>query len=339
MAAVSVAVLGLGREGASVALALRRYNARKDAKHAFTITLADPRGGIREDAVKAGIGDKIEANLFNAVQNRDIIVLALPYADMQTAYRDLAAELRSGVVILDFSPLKLPSLAWAKQYLPAEVHLVGMTPVINPDYLFDGLDDTQHAREDLFDKGSMLLMPAATCVKEAVELAADFSTLLGAKPHFVDPAEHDGIVALTEGLPSLLGVAAFYAAQRSFGWGDAQRLTNPAFGRLTRQLYDTHPDDLRDTWLNNRDNLVRHLDSLLETLHEMRGALAQSDRDALEAALIRSSDSYSQWINRRVNRKWDEGDSAMKEIGNTVMSSLLGGYLTKRLTGKDDDDK
>ncbi|MCB9455539.1 MAG: prephenate dehydrogenase [Anaerolineaceae bacterium] len=290
MAAVSVAVLGLGREGASVALALKRYNVKKDAKHSFIVTLADSRGGVRDDALKAGIGTKVENNLFNAVQNQDIVVFSLPYADMQSAYRDLGSEMRPGAVILDLSPLKQPSLEWAKQYLPDEVHLVGMTPVLNPTYLFDGLDDTVHARADLFDKGNMLLMPSASCIKEAVELASDFSTLLGSKPHFVDPVEHDGIVALTEGLPSLLGVAAFYAAQRSHGWDDAQRLTNPTFGRLTRSLYDTHPDDLRDSWLNNRDNLLRHLDSLLDTLGEMRDALVRSDRDALEAALIRSSD-------------------------------------------------
>ncbi|MBZ0278788.1 MAG: NAD(P)-binding domain-containing protein, partial [Anaerolineae bacterium] len=92
MGTVSVAILGLGRVGASVALALKRYNARKDARHQFALTLVDTRAGIREDAVKARIGDKIEHNLFGAVPNKDIVVLALPYADVQTAYRDLGRE-------------------------------------------------------------------------------------------------------------------------------------------------------------------------------------------------------------------------------------------------------
>ena len=50
MGTVTVAILGLGRIGASTALALKRYNEKKDAQHTFEVTCADIRAGIREDA-------------------------------------------------------------------------------------------------------------------------------------------------------------------------------------------------------------------------------------------------------------------------------------------------
>lgn len=340
MANVSVAILGLGRIGASVALALKRYNEKKDAQHQFDIICADLRAGAREDAAKLGL-TKVERNLFDAVQNKDIVVFALPYADVQSAYKSLAQEFRPGAVVLDMSPLKQPSLKWAQATLPEEVHMVGVTPIVNPKYLFDGLNDSQHAAADLFDKGNMLLMPSASSIRDAVELASDFAIILGATPHFADPAEHDSLVALTEGLPEMLGVAAFYTAYKGQGWNDAQRFTNPDFGRLTHHLYDTHPDDLRDSWLNNRDNMLRHLDAMLETLHTFRGILAQNDQAALEAALTDAAEAYSVWINRRHNARWEDDSQQERNLslGGSVMNNLMGGFLSRRFQGRKNGDE
>lgn len=342
MAAVTVAILGLGRIGASMALALKRYNEKKDAQHSFEFTFAEMRAGIREDAAKVGITEAIEHDLFHAARGKDIVVMALPYADVPLAYKEIGPQLRSGAVLLDASPLKQPSLDWAKKYLSKEAHQVGITPILNPKYLFDGLDDTLHALPDLFDKGNMLLMPSATCAKEAVELAADFSTLLGATPHYFDPFEHDSLIALTEGLPALLGVVDYYMTSRSSGWTDAQRMTNPPFGRLTRPLYDTHPDDLRDTWLLNRQSLVRYLDEYMAALQSFRGILAEGNRDALEAALIEASDNYAGWINRRYNARWEDEQGGVpgQSLSGMIMSGFMGNYLTKRLQGdKNGDEK
>jgi prephenate dehydrogenase len=334
MANVSVAILGVGRLGASMGLSLKRYSERKDASHNFNVTYADIRAGIREDAKKVGL-DKVERDVFSAAENHDIVVIALPYADVQTAYKNLGDFIRPGAVVLDASPLKQPSLEWAKQYLNKEAHLIGITPILNPKYLFDGLDDTLHAQPDLFDNGTMLLTPSVTAIKEAVELASDFANLLGAKPHFLDPVEHDSLVAATDGLPNLVGMAVFYTLMKGGGWGDSQRLTNPSFGRLTHQLYDTHPDDLRDAWMNNRENLVRQIDDLVRTLQTFRGLLAQNDRIAVESALIESSDAYSAWVNRRFNAKWDEKEAAPRtpSVGNVLMTGLMGTFLTRRISG------
>ena len=342
MANVTVAVLGLGRIGTSVALALKRYNERKDARHVFEITGADMRTGVREDASKMGLGDKLERDLFSAAAKRDIVVLALPLADVQDAYKAIAPDMRAGAVILDMSVLKQQSLEWADKYLGKDVHMVGMTPIINPKYLHDGLDDTLHAAADLFDKGSMLMMPTPRSAKEAVELATDFAGLLGSTPHFYDPAEHDGIVGLTEGLPALIALASFYMASQSSGWADVQRVTNPAFGRLTHHLFDTHPDDLRDLLLQNRESVVRHTDELIATLTSLRNIIAKNDQDTLEAALGQAADDYNGWINRRSNGKWDDGreEATGSSFAGNMMSGLMGGFLANRLKGgKNGDEK
>lgn len=341
MGKITISIIGLGRLGASVGLALKRYNQRPNAQHKFEILGVDERPAVVKEAEALGAFDRSTRSVYDGARERDIVVLALPYAEVQRAYQTIGEVLKVGAVVIDLSPLKLPSLQWAQKSLKPDAHMVGMTPVINPQYLFDGLDDTPHARADLFDKGCMMLMPSPKCIREAVELASDFSGLLGAEVRFMDPGEHDGLAAATDGLPGLVGVAAYTMLSRNPGWGDLQRMTNPSFGRLTRPLFDMHPDDLRDSWLNNRDNLVHYLDDLTEMLQSLRSSLASGDRDAIEALLGSASEDYSRWINRRHNNRWDDDDKAAKapSAGEMLMTGLMGGALSRRLRGQNGDEK
>ncbi len=340
MAEVSVAILGFGRIGTSIALALNRYNAG-GGKHHFTLTGFDNRPGVEKAITKKKVVDTMARRAYDAVRDKDIIVIAMPYSDVEATYELIGADVRPGAVVLDMSPLKQPSLEWAKKHLPEGAHLVGVTPVVNGKYLFEGIDDHNYAREDLFDDGSVLLMPSPSCVKDAVELAVDFATLLGAAPHFVDLYEYDGLVAFVEGLPSLLGVAAFYSFYRSQGWHDGERMANPAFGVLTHHLFDTHPDDLRDRWLNNRDGLLRALDGLIGTLREFQTALYENDQNAVEAAVVEASEVYEQWYNRRLKNQWDDTgkqEKAPSGLGQ-ISQGLMGSFLSGKLRGgKDSDD-
>lgn len=337
MSDISVAILGLERIGASVGLALKRYNASRDARHTFKITGYDAIGAA-SDAVQRGIVDELARNAAGAARQRDIVVLALPYASVSPTLRAIAETLRPGAVVLDFAPLKGPSIGWAEQHLSQDTYLVGLTPVINPAYLFDGIDDIDHAHADLFDSGAMLLMPAANCSKNAVELATDFSTLLGSKPHFMDAGEHDALSAMTDGLPLLLGATYFYMLQNSRAWDDARRLTNPNFGRLTHHLVDSHPDDLRDLLLNNREQVTHHLDNLIDTLSAVRGVLRDNNRDALEAVLIDAVQAYQVWLGRRQRGKWDD-DQPSNTASPSLMSGLMGDYLARKLRGEGDERK
>ncbi len=340
-ATIKVGILGMGRIGASVGLALKRYNARRDARQQFVIT------GYTADNLQAQgiknldvVADHLARSVADAAADKDIVVMALPYREVQAAYQAIGHDLRAGAVLLDMSPLKLPSQAWAEKYLGDEAHMVGATPVLNPKYLFDGLDDTEHAAADLFDGGLLLILSNSKTDRAAVELTADFGELLGMTPHFGDPVEHDVWSAATEELPAALGLAAFYSLYRRKGWDDARRLGNPSFGRLTHHLFDQHPDDLRDLMLNNRDNLVRQIDSTVETLQVLRALLAENDRGALEEVLIQTMDAYVTWVVHRREGRWDRPEGTPPPSkGDIFMNGMFGSYLTKRIRGENGSDE
>lgn len=340
MADVSVAILGLGRIGASVALALKRHS-QGGGQHKFNVIGYDSSADNVKNAQNLKAVDKVENRPENAVKGCDIVVVALAFGEVQMAYQIMARSLRAGAVIIDMSPLKVPSAKWASEYLPDEVHVVGMSAVVNPKYLFDGTDETKRATADYFDKGTMMVMPGVKCIQEAIRLASDFATILGSKPHFYDPAEHDALVASTEKLPALLGAAYFHYISRSSGWGDIQRLSNPAFGMLTHHLFDTHPDDLRDLWLDDSANLLRHLDEVIASLGELRAVIAKGDGDGLGTALEDAAREYELWVNRRHNNRWqtDEMLDTKTPTFGGMMSTMIGGSLASKLRGKKDDDK
>lgn len=338
MTTITVTIFGLGRIGASIGLALKRHSADKKNKQTFQITGADNRPAMQDAARQRGALDSLARSFPDAAANRDIIVLALPYSEVQATYRVIASELRPGAVVLDMSPLTLPSLEWAAKYLPPTVHMVSMTPMVNFKYLFDGLDDAEHAAADLFDMGEMLVMPSPNCAKEAVELAADFASVLGAKPHFMDAAEHDGLAALTEGLPALLGVLAFTLMQGSQSRDDAQRMTNNAFGQLTHHLHDSHPDDMRDLLLHNRQQMLHAIDQTSELLSLFRDMLTQNNRAALEGALIHAAESYAAWAAHRRTGQWDDAPT-QPGYAPSILTGLIGGHMAKRLRGDKDDEK
>src|SRR6185369_2339294 len=119
MATISLSILGLDRLGASVGLALRRYNLRKNSTHVFKTVGFDTRPGVTEVAEKlaaagnVAVADKIARRLGEAVDGQDIVVLTLPYSEVKDTYSRMAAGLRGGAVVLDMSQLIQPSLEWA----------------------------------------------------------------------------------------------------------------------------------------------------------------------------------------------------------------------------------
>lgn len=336
MAELSVAILGLNRSTTSIGLSLNRYM-KKGGKHKFVVTAYDSNPDSTKQVKKMSAVSKTENRAANAVKDADIVVMGVSYEETQEVYRDIVHDLRDGVLILDMSPLKQPSLEWAEKYLSPEHHLIGMTAILNPMYLFNTKELVTEAEEDLFDNSAILLTPSASSVKEAVDLAFNFASILGSKPRFLDPLEHDTMLAQTVQLPRLLGTALFYDLAKQANWEDLKWLTNADFGALTRPLYDTHPDALRDEFYGNREVLARTIDGYIETLSQFRDALREDDKYAIEAATVNAAEIYESWINSRYKADWDVVQSPDVSPETNMLSSIFGGKIAEKIMGKDED--
>src|SRR5258706_2226901 len=154
MARVNVTLIGLQRMGASLGMALKRHSKGPDAQHEFVITGSDENRDMMKAASAMGAIDQEIRDPGNAVEKADIVIVSMPYSMVKDIFSIIGPVLKPGAVVIDLSPLKLPSIAWARQYFrkdndgKPEAYVIGVTPLINADYLQDPREGIEAARED-----------------------------------------------------------------------------------------------------------------------------------------------------------------------------------------------
>lgn len=341
---VNVTLVGLDRISASLALALKRYQSRSKTAHTFTIVGSDIRPNPMKAAEKIGAVDSTNRSLTRAVGNANLVILNAPPGQYEDLYARLGSHLKPGTVVLDLALLKRPAIEEARRHflkndqgVPA-AFLVGITPMVNMSGLYSGEIDVEAARADLFDEADVLITPDSKCPGEAITLAEDIVRLAGSQPRFMDPGEHDGLIAATEGLPAVVSVSLFYTLQASEGWMELRRMINPSLALMIQNLRCQTDKDLSIFFTQNRENLVRHLDMLISTLDDVRNMLADPAGDArLEILLSRVKTEWEKWDLKRTTGNW-EGTKIPERPGGNLLGGLFGlGGGHPRLEKTDDE--
>ena len=343
---VNVAIVGLDRISASLGLALKRYQEKPNAKHTFTIIGRDTRTSAMKDAHKAGAIDNFNRALLKATDNADLIIFNSPPGSFEEDFTRLGSTLKPGAVVLDMSPLKQPAIAWAAANFPKNqggdplAYVVGFTPVVNVGGLYAGSMEAEAAAADIFDEGDVIITPDASCPSEAIQLAEDVARLIGGEARFMDPQEHDGLIAATEGLPALLGVGLFHALEQSEGWTDLRRMVNPALAMATQNLRHQSVTDMVSLFTSNREHLARHLEGLIGVLDQMRDLLVDEedvDHEKLSIFVSRVKDKWETWDVKRHSGKWEAAERPPLEAMPGPLGGL-GNFLGGRRRSSDDED-
>jgi prephenate dehydrogenase len=288
MSDFTITIIGAGVIGASIGLALKQ---QPDPPR---LLVHDKELALAQQAVKMGAFDKAEWNLINACDPANLIILAIPVSGVRATLAALASELAPGVVITDTCVSKQPVMAWADELLPDHVHFVGGNPIVHPQGA--GL---KHASAHLFQGATYCLTPAPTAAEKAVELLDNLATLLGASPFFIDPVEHDGMVASVEHLPRLLSVAMVRTLTGQNAWRETRKLAGGVFQQVSSGA-EGDPDSLKDDFLENRTALMTWLDRYTAELNRLRDRLAAAPTDA------ESAEQLAQAIDQAVveRRNW-----------------------------------
>jgi prephenate dehydrogenase len=116
----------------------------------------------------------------------------MPVSAMQETLRLIADSLRPGVVVTDVGSTKRQVMAWAAELLPSHVNFVGGHPMAGKETA-----GIEAADATLFEKRPYCITPSVNASTEAVDSVVALVNALGAEPYFLDPEEHDGLVAAT----------------------------------------------------------------------------------------------------------------------------------------------
>lgn len=322
----TVTIVGLGLVGGSIGLALRQ------AEAALAVVGHDKESSASKKAKKLGAVDRTEWNLVSACEESDLIILSTPAGAIAPTLQAIGPYLRPGCVIMDTAALKGPIMASAAEILPDEVHFVGADPIISGPVEGEGIEA---ARADLFENGLFCVVPSLDADPNAVKLATDLIALLGARSLFVDPAEHDGMLAGVEHLPAVLAVALLEMAVQQPTWRELRKLAGPSFESAT-SLASTEAETYRDMLLPNQDNVLRWIDAFSASLASLRQALVDGEPEVITQRFEAALQERRKWLRDRAEGQWDIRPAIEAQDRPNILTDVFLGGLWRTRPKKDE---
>jgi len=246
----TIAIIGLGLMGGSLALAIKRSTA------ATIIGVDNRQVAVQRALEKKAIDRSVDFGF--ATQEADLIVLATPVSTILKMLEEQAEEFQQDTIVFDLGSTKQEILA-AMEKLPEGVEPIGGHPMCGKE-----LSGMLAADPDLYDGAIFPLVPLERTSQATVELLQNLIQRIGATPLLLDAQRHDRLVGAISHLPYLVSVslimsAADIASEDSLAWSLA------ASGlRDTSRLAGSNIQMMRDIILTNRENIS-------EMLHRFQG--------------------------------------------------------------------
>jgi len=315
---VQITIIGLGQTGGSFGLALAAH------KDKIFVTGHDKEIGIERLAKKKGAVDATNHNLPASVENADLILLAVPVHQVQETFKYISLDIKKDAVVVDLSPVKSEVAKWARELLPAHCHYVGLVHAIGPLYLNQTETGLDAARADLFSHGVFMLSAPPGTPGAAIKLVADFVSLLGATAMMTDLVESDGLMTSAHLLPQLTSASLLSATIGQPGWQEVRKVASRAYYTATAAFgEDGDAEALSMLTLHNRENIVRGMDRLIESLVELRDDIEDGNEEALKHRLTTAQRERAQWIGERGRGDWSEEEKQPVEK-LTLMQRMFG---------------
>ena len=268
----SLAIIGLGLIGGSIAAGLKKRNPD------YEIAAWDRNPQSLELGLAGGL---IDASLNSAADiDTDLVVLALPVRALE--------ELLPSV---DFRDAVVTDVGSVKGHVLETFNKVtGAVPQnFVPGHPIAGSE--QHgvaaADPDLFSGHRVILTPLADTDTVAADKVAEMWRELGATITFMTPEHHDQVLAQTSHLPHLLAYALVDTL--SLG-GDSLEVFQYAAGgfRDFSRIAASDPVMWRDIFLTNAEPIVEILDRYVEEVARLRQLISEGGGEQLEAILARA---------------------------------------------------
>jgi prephenate dehydrogenase len=260
----SIAIVGLGLIGGSIALAIReRWPSIRVIGVDSPSVLAHALGGGAIDRAVDCVG---------ALPETELIVLSAPVQQNLALLQEIGGPLTSSsspLVVTDVGGTKRPIVAAARS-LPPSVAFVGGHPLGGGER-----GGFAFARPDLFVGRPWILTPDGDHAGDIVRRVSQFAAGLGARPTTMDAEEHDRLMAYVSHLPQLTA-SALMEIVGSAAAGDGLRMAGKGLFDTTR-LASSPSDVWRDICATNADKIGGALDLLIERLTELRSNLDRGD--------------------------------------------------------------
>lgn len=279
----TLAIVGLGLMGGSLALALYERNACK--KILAVDQNATTCGQVRARGIDA------RPNL-DAITPADVIVLATPVRTIIDLLPRVGAMAKPNAIVMDLGSTKR-DITQAMNTLPAGVQVIGTHPMCGKETAGFGAADPNLFRDAVF-----VLTPLARTADETMAFAQSLAQTLGARPLIIDAERHDKIVATISHLPYVLASTLMLIANERAHDDDWLFALAASGFRDTSRLAASDTTMMLDILMTNRGNIVDLLRECAQRTNQLANLLERGDekmlRDILESAAAKRRTLFNQ---------------------------------------------
>lgn len=273
-----VAIIGFGLIGSSLARAMIAYDL------AGTIICVDQSQDVCDRALALGIADEATTDAALAVEDCDLVMLAIPVGAYGALARIIGPHLMPGAIVSDVGSVKQAVVTAVMPHLPQNVHFIPGHPI----------SGTEHSGPDagfaeLFSGRWSIITPGPDTDVRALEKIVTLWEGMGAKTEIMDPKRHDLVLGITSHLPHLIAYTIVGTASdlETHTKEDVIKFSAGGFRDFTR-IAASDPVMWRDVFLNNREAVLEILQRFTEDLTGLQKAIRYGDGDALESLFTRT---------------------------------------------------
>lgn len=266
----TVAIVGLGLMGGSLALALREKNA---ARRIIAID-TDPETRARAEERGIAVYDSLDA-----IAEAKLIIVATPVRTIIELLPQVGVVAQQGAIVMDLGSIMREIVGMMEQ-MPTHLQPISGHPMCGKETA--GFHSADAA---LYQNAVFVLTPLARTKPETVTFASSLATLLGARPTILDAERHDKIVAAISHLPYAVSSALMLAADE-LAQNEELLFTLAASGfRDTSRLAASDTKMMLDILMTNRANVASAMRAYSQGFERLASLIERQDEAALRTLL------------------------------------------------------
>ncbi len=323
----NITIIGLGEIGSSLAMAFRKQG------DTFSVTGLDYLRSAERRAEENRWADKIEHNLFDATENADTVILAVPSDQTRGILEVIGRSLKENVFVVDCCPNKCAAAGWARQYMDHPENFIGVWFGVNPQYLGVKSDGGKTAAADLFKGSSLFIAAEQDTAEDTIKLACGLADMLEMECSFAEPLELDAMISASYHLPALASHALLRSVIRHSGWLDGKKAAGKVFCAAAYQV-NVKPDreKIGSSFMESREHSVRLLNEYICELKTLRDILQSSDEEGLRTLIGENEKALDQWLAdyRKSNLVSENLSHTVNVSASEILSQTFFGGLLRR---------
>ena len=311
-----ITIVGVGPVGVSIGQSLMKRNLKNTE---VVITSGDR--AVMSAVSKMDAAHKTIGGLRQAVETAQLVILDAPLGELHELMEVIGPSIEPGAVVTDTVSVKGPVMKWASEYLPSDASFVGGHPLLKEVPL--SIEDADPA---IFAGAKYTVTPGDSSDEQSIRTVVGLIEALGARPIFLDPAEHDSYAAAMHHLPVVISSAFVNSTAGSQGWREMHMLAESQFETFGRHATND-PLDNEAVCLADPESLVHWIDELILELYAFRTEIKDSSEELIERFV-------NAW---ELRAKW-EADAVVPQdgvripsAGESIASAMLGEKLAERL--------